>query len=147
MKHDHLHLDTAFVPFNPKAHWKKMFSREYGVQYTETSLRSLSPEVGILPHSFLEQIYVPDGNNEVCYVDEHQWDKFLSLLHQKWADHPTDFEKTFIECGMRYLSYARDTAELDVKKESNASLLRHYKKYQKLCADYTAFIWAAYYLN
>ena len=72
-------------PINPKAKWKKLFAREYAVQYTEISLRSLSPEVkDIVPLPFYEQIYIPEENNEVCYADEGKWNNFLESIPKKY---------------------------------------------------------------
>ena len=137
------------IPFNCNARWKKMFSREYAVQYTEISLRSLSPEVkDLIRGTFYEQIYVPEENNEVCYVDEKKWNAFLSGIQKEWATrHVSEFECLFLKTGCEYISYAKRVAKRDLSKTSNEGLIRLYTTYQRLCTRYTLFIWAAYFLN
>ena len=48
---------TTFQKIEKKPRWKKILSREYGVQYTEMSLRCLSPEnKDVVPEPFYEQV-------------------------------------------------------------------------------------------
>ena len=136
-------------PINPKAKWKKLFAREYGVQYTEISLRSLSDEVEeFSPVTFNEQIYVPDDNNQVCYADENKWNNFLGAIQNKHVlQDVKGFEKLFGKTGSRYVNYCRNVSKLNLAKKSAADLIKIYDGYQKACVRYSFFIWAAYFLN
>ena len=108
-------------PINPNAKWKKLFSREYAVQYTEVSLRSMSPELkGIAPFVFYEQIYVPENSNEVCYADETNWNKFLDKMYSKWnPSNVNNFKKVFMRTGNDYLNFAKKVSKLNLKNASH----------------------------
>lgn len=136
-------------PINPKAKWKKLFSREYAVQYTEVSLRSLSMEVkNLSPFTFDEQIYLPEENNEVCYADENKWDSFLDSIQKKYVLQDVNgFEKLFVKTGNEYTDYCKKTSRINLIKKSPKELIKIYENYQKICVQYTFFIWAAYFLN
>ncbi len=140
---------SSSIPFNQKAKWKKLFSREYAVQYTEASLRSLSPEVkDILPFTFFEQIYVPENSNQVCYVDEANWNKFLKSMYKAWG--PKDFRKfrnVFMKTGNQYVSYCKKVSKMNIKSLTNQQLVRLYREYQKRVIHYTSFIWTTFFLN
>ena len=129
--------------------WIKLFAREYAVQYTEISLRSLSSEVkDINPFPFYEQIYIPEGNNQVCYADESKWEKFLaSLVKEYGIEGYRKFEKVFLKTGRQYENFCKKISQKNLKNASNKALAEIYKDYQRLCVRYTFFIWAAYFLN
>lgn len=136
-------------PINPKAKWKKLFSREYAVQYTEISLRSLSGEVKDLsPFTFDEQIYIPEENNQVCYADENKWDIFLAAIQKKYVlQDVKGFERLFVRTGNQYVDFSRKISKINLKKKSARDLIKIYDQYQKICVRYTFFIWGAYFLN
>ncbi|MFH1450648.1 MAG: hypothetical protein ABIF92_01560, partial [archaeon] len=67
--------------------WMKIISREYGVQYTELSLRCLSDECAqYLPVTIYEQVYVPDNQNEVCFISEEKWNALVAGLDKKYTN-------------------------------------------------------------
>ena len=136
-------------PINPKAKWKKLFAREYAVQYTEISLRCLGPEVkDIVPAPFYEQIYIPEENNQVCYADEKKWNCFLAAIQKKYVIQDVKgFEKIFVKTGNQYEDYCRRISKINLSKKSAKELAKIYDQYQKTCVRYTFFIWAAYFLN
>ena len=136
-------------PINPKAKWKKLFAREYAVQYTEISLRCLSPEVrDIVPAPFYEQIYVPEENNQVCYADDKKWNNFIAAIQKKYVLRDArGFEKIFVKTGNQYVNYCRKISKINLSKKSYKELANIYDQYQKTCVRYTFFIWAAYFLN
>lgn len=142
-------MDDTPRPFNPNAKWKKLFAREYGVQYTEISLRSLSPEVSdIVPFTFYEQIYVPEENNEVCYIDEKKWEKFLKTIQDIFVIRNfKKFERLFMKTGNQYVNFAKKTANAKLSGKTGRELAKIYIKYQKIGLRYAFFIWAAYFLN
>ena len=142
-------MESEINSFNPNAKWKKLFSREYAVQYTEISLRSLSPEAKeVVPFTFYEQIYIPEENNEVCYVDENKWEKFLKTIQDAFViTNFKKFEHLFIKTGNQYVNFGKNAAKTNLSKKSNKELIKIYREYQKLCVRYAFFIWAAYFLN
>ena len=89
--------------------WKKIISREYGVQYCEISLRTLSPELkNHVPYQFYDQIYVPEEGNQVCYMKELQWDKFVQKVEQKYnLSNIKMYEKDFFQRGQDYVDYCK----------------------------------------
>jgi len=129
--------------------WKKILFREYGVQYAEISLRSLSEEVGdLIPFHIKDQIYIPEGNLEVCYIDESDWDNLIYYLSMKWTiNNIKDYETMFIKSGKDYLNYCLDMTPLNFSTFSDSKLRETYLKYQKYAVNYTSFIWTAYILS
>ena len=132
-----------------KIKWKKLFAREYAVQYTEISLRSLSAEAcDIIPFTFYEQIYIPDGKNQVCYVDEQKWDRCLEKLDQQYnATNVKNYQSLFINKGKEYVNYSRQVSKKNLKHKKNTELIEIYRKYQYLCVRYSTFIWTIYFIN
>ncbi|MDD9953375.1 MAG: PEP-utilizing enzyme [Candidatus Woesearchaeota archaeon] len=125
--------------------WKKIMAREYGVQYTEISLRSLTNEVhDLVPHTFTKQIYIPEENNQVCYIDEKEWETLLQTLDETWTvDNVKDYIDVFMQTGHAYVGYAKEQHET----LSNDELIAHYLEYQRRAVRYAAFIWTVYILN
>ncbi len=134
-----------------KPNWKKILSREYAVQYTEVSLRSLSPECGfIVPSPFYRQVYVPEDKNEACYIDETEWNSFVSSLKEKYLLHPEnydEFERLFMETGSGYEKTAEQMAKTSIKSKSNGELKELYSDYQKKSLRYAPFIWIQFIIN
>ena len=131
--------------------WKKILAREYGVQYTELSLRCLASENKfIVPYPLYEQIYVPEEGNEVCYIDEDKWNEFVSALKEKYLGHPEnyeDFERLFIESGNDYMETAKKIADSNLKGKSNSELKEIYIDYVRKNIRYGPFIWIQFIIN
>ncbi len=131
--------------------WKKILSREYGVQYTELSLRSLGPENAfIVPFPFYGQVYVPENGNQACYINESEWNAFVSALKEKYLDKPEnygEFERLFMETGGDYAAVAKKIAETPLADSSNAELKQIYLDYQAKNLRYAPFIWIQFIIN
>ncbi len=131
--------------------WKKILSREYGVQYTELSLRSLGPENAfIVPSPFYGQVYVPENGNQACYINESEWNAFVSALKEKYLDKPEnyeEFERLFMETGGDYAAVAKKIAEIPLADSSNAELKQIYLGYQAKNLRYAPFIWIQFIIN
>ncbi len=129
--------------------WKKLFSREYGVQYTEISLRALSPEMRKLcPYPLYNQIYVPEESNEVCYIGENDFSKLIRAMeNRRYERSIKNFERLFMNAAKEYLNFSKKISKQNLKDKNNAFLKKLYLKYQKLAVRYTLFIWLVYYLN
>ncbi len=134
-----------------KPAWKKILSREYAVQYTELSLKCLSPmNADIVPSSFYEQVYVPENANEACYMDEGRWNEFVSALKEKYLHKPEnygEFEKLFMAAGNDYMKTAENISGTDLKSKSNGELKELYIEYLKKNLRYGPFIWMQFIIN
>ena len=131
-----------------QAKWKEILSREYGVQYTEISLRCLTSEnKDLVPYTFYEQIYIPEDGNEVCYIDANKWKNLILGLEKTWnANNIKKFENKFIKTGNEYVNFSRKIPK-NLRSKSNKALKKVYLQYQKHAIRYTSFIWTAYILN
>lgn len=131
--------------------WKKILSREYGVQYTELSLRCLTEENSfIVPTPFYEQIYVPEDGNEVCYIEESKWNGFVSALKDKYLGNPLnygEFKRLFMETGEAYMKIAETISNSDLESRSDKELKDLYKQYLSKNIRYGSFIWIQFLIN
>ncbi len=131
--------------------WKKIISREYAVQYTELSLKCLSPlNKDLVPYAFYEQVYIPEDGNESCYVDEGKWKHFVAGLKEIYVDNPDNYEKfenDFIKAGTEYMATAKKISEMELSKKSTKELLKIYDEYLKKNLNYGPFIWMQFLIN
>lgn len=131
--------------------WKKIMVREYGVQYTELSIKCLSPlNKHIVPHTFYEQVYIPENGNQACYVNENEWNDFVAALKEKWVENHNnyeEFEKMFMKAGNEYVLTAKTIAQSKLKGKSDAELKAMYSDYLKKNYAYGPFIWAQFIIN
>ena len=131
--------------------WKKIVAREYGVQHTQLSLRSLSPESKfIIPKPFYKQIYIPEDKNEVCYMGEKELNEFVLCLKKKYLEKPENynkFEDQFIKFGNQYIEIAKKISKTNLNKKSNSELGKIYLDYQKKNLKYAPFIWIQFIIN
>lgn len=134
-----------------KTTWKKILAREYGVQYTELSLRCLTPENKfIVPYPIYDQIYIPEDGNEVCYIDEDKWNAFVLALKENYLDHPEnyeEFERSFIETGNDYMETAKKMASSNLKDRNSTELKEIYLDYLSKNVRYGPFIWIQFIIN
>ncbi len=139
-------LKTASKPV-----WKKILAREYGVQYTELSIKCLSPlNSQIVPATFYEQAYIPENGNETCYIDETKWNSFVVALKKKYAEHPenyNEFEKSFVKAGSEYMETSKAISKIGLKKSDNGKLKRLYVDYLKKNLVYGPYIWMQFIIN
>lgn len=131
--------------------WKKVISREYGVQYTELSIKCLSPiNKHIVPASFYEQIYIPEDGNEACYIDETKWNEFVFTLKKLYLENPKNyenFENLFMKAGKAYMKTAEKIVKNNLKNKSNGELKKMYLDYLKKNLEYGPFIWMQFIIN
>ena len=131
--------------------WKRIVAREYGVQYSELSLRSLSPESKlIIPKPFYKQIYIPEDKNEVCYMGAKELDWFVLSLKKKYLEKPENynkFEVQFIKLGSQYVKNAKNISKTNLSKKSNNELRKIYIDYQRANLKYAPFIWVQFIIN
>jgi len=128
----------------------KLFSREYSVQYTEISIRSLSKESAQhLPSLVSTQAYLPEDKNESCYANLEEWQKFLSNLSKKY-ENKQNLKKFFIDFhsyGKKYIETAKKIVNKNLQKSTNQNLADYYKIYQKALTEYSTYLWQGYLLS
>jgi phosphohistidine swiveling domain-containing protein len=130
--------------------WMKIISREYGVQYTEVSLRCLSEECkDLLPEPIYSQIYVPDNQNEVCFFHEENWNNLVQSLEKEYSTLPKlkEYEKLFVKLGEEYLNTSEKIASKNLSALENSELADLYEQYYKAQLPYCTLIWTSFIIN
>ncbi len=130
--------------------WIKIYSREYGVQYSEMAILCLSPKASFhVPTPSVNQIIIPEDNNTAFYIDNASWKKLVASLNE-YTTHRHKLEKyeeTFIKDGTNYLEASKKTSKVNLPKASNSDLLALYLGYQDKLFRYSLFAWTAFILN
>lgn len=134
-----------------KISWKKIYVREYGVQYSEMAILCLSPAAKYhIPKPSVNQVVIPEGENTAFYIDGASWVELVESLNNKYTSHIKKleaYEKQFIEDGKNYLETAERIAKLDFKKLTNQKLKKLYEDYQEKLFRYSVFAWTSFILN
>lgn len=128
----------------------KLFSREYSVQYTEASLRSLGPEVRKhLPALLLTQTYLPEPPNETCYADEEEWKQLLQSLDTTYASREPlqELIERFHRYGKQYVEISTQVGANVSSIHSHKDLISLYQEYEEALILYSAYLWMGYLLN
>lgn len=128
----------------------KIISREYSVQYTEMSLRSLRPEAKEhLPAFVLNQFYVPENGNESCYMESGEWQRFIRALDKKYANKKSleKFIRLFHKYGKNYVSVAKRIGRVELAEKNSKTVAEYYVAYQKALLDYSSYVWTGFLLN
>lgn len=134
-----------------KISWKKIFAREYGVQYSEMAILCLSPKAKYhLPQPSVNQIIIPEENNTAFFVDENSWVGVVESLNKKYTlsiDRLKKYEENFLRDGNDYLKITKKIPKLNLGKLGDKELGELYLKYQDKLFRYSVFIWTAFILN
>lgn len=135
-----------------KISWKKIYEREYGVQYSEVAVALLAGRVkDHFPKTSVDQVVIPaQGNNTAFYIDSTSWIELVEGLNRKYTSHVDKleiYEKKFIHDGIQYLTAAKKIAKLDLKNLTNKELKQLYQDYQNKLYLYSTFAWSAFILN
>jgi phosphoenolpyruvate synthase/pyruvate phosphate dikinase len=129
--------------------WLKIISREYGVQYTEVSLRCLNESTDLLPFAIYEQVYIPDEGNEVCFFDEDKWNALVRALNEEYTSLAKlkEYEEQFIKLGSAYLESSKKISGKDLSTLSNSELKELYEEYSQAQLPYSTLIWTSFIIN
>lgn len=134
-----------------KISWKKIYAREYGVQYSEMAILCLSPRARHhIPHPSVNQIVIPEGNNTAFYIDKTSWDNLVNSLNSAYTSNLQklkSYENQFIRDGENYLAFTQKLVKMNLKKLTNKKLCILYQDYQEKLFNYSIFAWTAYILN
>jgi len=143
--------DPIFLGRINSISWKRIYAREYGVQYSEMAILSLSDRASDhIPKTSKAQIVVPEGNNTVFYIDAGSWAQLVRSLDGKYAaniDALEGYEKEFEKRGNEYINAAKALAVIDFAKASDKDILGAYVAYQEKLRYYSEFTWTAFILN
>lgn len=133
-------LGKTSAPPSLSKNLKKLFAREYSVQYCECSLRSLP---------LFSQCYLPEKGNQAVYFDENEWRDFQTHLQEIVDDEEKTerFLSDFHLYGQKYLAVAREVSRGALGKIKNEELVSRYKRYIKLLNLYSSYLWRGFYLN
>ncbi len=131
--------------------WTQIYSREYGVQYSQMMLMSISKHAKhIIPKPSNTHIIVPQENYSAFYADKRSWDKLSKSLYKKYATSPIalrKFEKKLITNGKKYVNFGKRISRANLTQQSTQQLFVIYKQNQKILFDYTIFVATAFILN
>ncbi|MBI3291017.1 hypothetical protein HYZ76_01910 [Candidatus Falkowbacteria bacterium] len=134
-----------------KLSWKKIWSREYSVQYCEVALRSLSREAQDILGTYMEhQLIVPDNMNESVYFEIFEEQKFVRSIVRRFTGNKTKlklFIKNFYQIGEDYQNFCKVLYQQNLKSKNNQYLRTIYAEYQTKAINYTAILWVGYLLN
>lgn len=131
--------------------WKKIYEREYGVQYSEVAVSLLAFATYHFPKTSVAQIVIPgQGNNTAFYIDDVSWIELVEGLNQKYTANVKrleEYEKQFLFDGKNYLAIAKKIANLNLESLTNRELLALFLKHQDKRNRYSCFAWSAFILN
>jgi len=130
--------------------WVKTISREYGVQYTEVSLRCLTDECAeLVPVPIYGQVYIPDNKNEVCFFHEEDWNGLVKSLEKEYSSLSKlkKYESLFIKLGTEYLETSKKITAGDLTALENSELAELYEEYYKAQLPYCTLIWTSFIIN
>ncbi|HBQ50967.1 hypothetical protein A3B42_00550 [Candidatus Daviesbacteria bacterium RIFCSPLOWO2_01_FULL_38_10] len=143
--------DPIFKKDLNKISWKKIYEREYGVQYSEVAVSLLAFAKYHFPITSLAQIVIPgEGSNSAFYIDDRSWIKLVEGLNKKYTANVKQlekYEKQFLLDGRNYLNLAKKISISNLEKLSDKQLLSLFLDHQDKRNRYSCFAWSAFILN
>ena len=128
--------------------YKRIWAREYGVQYSECAIKALGPEVKeVMPVFMPDTLLFPERGNEVFCVDEEEFN--LAINKIKNMQNLKDLSKLaglFHKYGKMHVKIARSMGIDKLNKMNNNKLIESYNIYSKVWQEYNAFLWIIFYL-
>lgn len=144
-------VDPIFENKLPSISWKKIYSREYGVSYSEGAILCLSHIFSKhIPKPSEDTIVIPEGNNTAFFIDATSWIELVESLNHKYTSHTVTlkkYEEGFLQDGENYLNYARKINRLKLENLTNYELKVIYKNYQDKLLKYSVYAWTSFILN
>lgn len=134
-----------------KISWKKIYEREYGVQYSEVAVSLLAFADYHFPKTSVAQIVIPgEGSNTAFYIDDISWIKLVEGLNKKYTSNVKNlekYEKQFLYDGKNYLETAKKISKLSFKSLTDKELLSIFLDHKDKRYRYSCFAWTAFILN
>lgn len=143
--------DPIFKDKLPKISWKKIYAREYGVQYSEMAIMCLTDKARHhIPKTSVNQIVIPEEHNTAFYIDAVSWVELVESLNNRYTLYIKKLEKyeeQFIHDGKDYLETAKRVGNLNLKSLTDKELKIFYQDYKDKLFLYSIFAWTAFILN
>src|SRR3989338_7052853 len=143
--------DPIFKKNLSEISWSKIYEREYGVQYSEATVKLLATESYHFPKTSTAQIVIPGtAYNTTFYIDSKSWIELVEGLHKKYTSNVKNlekYEKQFLFDGENYLKFGKRISKINLKNLSNKKLLSLFLIHQKKRNRYSVFAWSAFILN
>ncbi len=143
--------DPIFKNKLTKISWKKIYEREYGVQYSEAAVGLLAFAKYHFPVTSFDQVVIPGvGNNTAFYIDESSWNKLVGGLNKKYTSNIRNlekYEKQFLLDGRNYISFTKKISTSNLSKLTNKQLLKVFLNHQDKKNRYSVFAWTGFILN
>lgn len=143
--------DPIFKNKLSKISWKKIYEREYGVQYSELAVSVLASADYHFPKLSAAQVVVPgEGHNTAFYIDEISWTELIEGLNNKYTKEIKNleaYEKQFAYDGKNYLATTKKISRLNLKNLTNKELLAIFLAHQDKRERYSVFAWTGFILN
>lgn len=143
--------DTIFKKDLDKISWKKIYEREYGVQYSEVAVSLLAFASYHFPKTSVTQVVIPgEGSNTAFYIDDVSWINLVEGLNKKYTSNIKNlerYEKQFLIDGKIYLETAKKISKRNLKNLTNRELLKVFLDHQDKRYKYSCFAWTAFILN
>ncbi len=127
--------------------WKKLFEREYTVQYWENVLHMISLESSKYARYPVEDlvVYKYDKRNGGAYAETNEFAKHQKILLEYFLEEHNSrrFLDEFITFGKKYV----ETAKKVHKKAKSENLTSLYEEYISTWTKYTSELWLTFELN
>ncbi|MFC1648452.1 PEP-utilizing enzyme [Nanoarchaeota archaeon] len=125
--------------------WIKIWSREYGVMYSEAVVRTLTYEAThLIPLTIENVAIIPESNNEAVCFAEDEWDKLAQALQESSAGSLKKF-KAFCEnfhlYGKSYVDVAEKLSAQELNSLTMEELEEGFNEYVIAYFDYTTLLW------
>lgn len=134
-----------------KISWKKIYEREYGVQYSEAAVGLLAFADYHFPVTSTAQVVIPGaGTNTAFYIDDISWVQLVEGLNGKYTSNVKkleEYEKQFLFDGNNYLEVSKKISKLDLADLSDKEFLEVFLDHQDKKSRYSVFAWSAFILN
>lgn len=131
--------------------WNKIFSREYGVQYCELTLRSLGFETkGLTGYVVKHMVYLPEQKNQAFYCSLKEWEAANKSYVRKYAINKARlnrFIRAYLNEGRKYIALAKRISGKKYDKLNKKEKIRLYNAYNKEVVVYSCYLWIAYAIN
>lgn len=135
----------------PSISWKKIYVRDYGVQYSEGAILCLSNLIKThIPKPSIDQVVIPEGPNTAFYIDETAWRDVVESLNAKYTKNLKKlirYERELIRLGKEYVRFCKTLANLNLKSKTDKQLKRLYQQYQTKLFEYSVYAWTSFIIN
>lgn len=131
--------------------YTKLWSREYGVMYSEAVITSVCSYAKKRNPYYLEHlITIPEQNNQSFYKIDKEWDKFINYEACRYLNNPATLERysqDFHKSGKKYVNLAQKISGQNLTEISDQTIIKQYNEFYNVWLDYLYWLWIGYYLS